>query len=113
MSQKILLVDDDQDLLDALSFSFEIKGFECYCSTNPHEAIDRLHNDPSITLLFFDYQMPQMSAKTFTQSIQDHPARKVLFTGHMLSDEMKQMLLSGLIDDYVNKSDLAKMESVL
>ena len=39
MAQRILLVDDEQDLIDLLKYNLEKEGFEIYSALNGREAV--------------------------------------------------------------------------
>jgi two-component system phosphate regulon response regulator PhoB len=58
---KILLVEDEPDLLNTLSFNFESEGFKVAKALNGKEAMKFLEDDDSISLVILDLMLPDMS----------------------------------------------------
>ena len=58
---KILLVEDEPDLLNTLSFNFESEGFKVAKALNGKEAMKFLEEDDSISLVILDLMLPDMS----------------------------------------------------
>lgn len=58
-SHKILLVDDEEDILDLLEYNLTKEGFDVYTAQNGREAVKKAKNIiPSIILM--DVMMPEM-----------------------------------------------------
>ena len=51
MSYKILLVDDDQDLLEMLCRYFRLKGYEMLTAVNGLDAVKKSGEGPDLILL--------------------------------------------------------------
>ena len=58
---KILLVEDEPDLLNTLSFKFESEGYKVAKALNGKEAMKFLEDDDSISLVILDLMLPDMS----------------------------------------------------
>lgn len=58
---KVLLVDDNQDLLEMASVMFEDAGFEVLMAHSGEEALDILRREPGIEALLTDVVMPGMN----------------------------------------------------
>ena len=58
---KILLVEDEPDLLHTLSFNFESEGYKVAKALNGKEAMKFLEDDDSISLVILDLMLPDMS----------------------------------------------------
>ena len=58
---KILLVEDEPDLLNTLSFNFENEGYKVAKALDGKEAIKFLEDDDSISLVILDLMLPDMS----------------------------------------------------
>ena len=58
---KILLVEDEPDLLNTLSFNFESEGYKVAKALNGKEAMKFLEDDDSISLVILDLMLPDMS----------------------------------------------------
>jgi DNA-binding response OmpR family regulator len=86
---KILVVEDDPDLLGILSEFLAMQGAEVFQSLNGKEALDRLHRTP-VDLVLSDVQMPVMDGVELLKAIKknDHVSPKVFLTsGHSHLDE--------------------------
>ncbi|MBF5041270.1 response regulator [Aggregicoccus sp. 17bor-14] len=68
----VLVVDDDPDILEALSEILEAEGFEIRRARNGKEALERLEPDaPQLILL--DLMMPVMDGWEFAQRMRQRP----------------------------------------
>jgi DNA-binding response OmpR family regulator len=80
-SRKILIVDDEPNILMSLDFLFRKKGFEVFIARNGKEALQLLdEKQPDITLL--DIMMPDVDGYEVCDHIRKHPvlhASKVIF----------------------------------
>ena len=60
-NDKILLVEDEPDLLQTLAFNFENEGYKVAKALDGKEAIKFLEDDDSISLVVLDLMLPDMS----------------------------------------------------
>ena len=58
---KILLVEDEPDLLQTLAFNFENEGYKVAKALDGKEAMKVLEDDDSISLVILDLMLPDMS----------------------------------------------------
>ena len=58
---KILLVEDEPDLLQTLAFNFESEGYKVAKALDGKEAMKFLEDDDSICLVILDLMLPDMS----------------------------------------------------
>src|SRR5690606_13628733 len=58
---KILMVDDDKPILEVVSEALADEGYAVLTATNGEEALEKIHNDASIDILFSDVVMPGLS----------------------------------------------------
>ena len=58
---KILLVEDELDLLQTLAFNFENESYKVSKAVNGKEAMKFLEDDDSISLVILDLMLPDMS----------------------------------------------------
>lgn len=77
-SSVVLVVDDDPDILEALSEILEAEGFEVRRARNGKEALERLNPDPP-DLILLDLMMPVMDGWEFAQRMRqiEGPASRV------------------------------------
>ena len=47
--KKILIVDDERDIVETLSFMLKAKGFECICAYDGEEGLNLAKNSSSST----------------------------------------------------------------
>ena len=59
-SHRILLVDDESDIVTVFKNSLQLFGFEVDAFTNPVEALERF-NENYYNMLLLDIRMPEMS----------------------------------------------------
>ena len=81
--KKILLVDDEPDLLKIISFTINSWGYEVITATNGREAIDVVKaQKPDIIIL--DYLMPEMDGIATLQEIRKFNTKipVIMFTAH-------------------------------
>jgi two-component system, chemotaxis family, chemotaxis protein CheY len=65
---RVLVVDDDPDILDALSEILEVEGYEVQRARNGREALERLEQMlPDVVLL--DLMMPVMDGWEFARNL--------------------------------------------
>ena len=57
---RVLLVDDDRSVLDALGAVIESEGFELVCAADGHEAVEKFHQQP-VDIVLLDLMMPVKS----------------------------------------------------
>ncbi len=68
MSKKILLVDDEKDILTALKELLEMEGFIIYCATNGKEGIN-VFKETAPDLIIVDMMMPIMNGAQMVENI--------------------------------------------
>lgn len=101
MRYKILMVDDDKELLRMLGSYFEIKGYSVIRAENGAEAVEKVKDGPDIILL--DINMPQMDGIEVCRRIRDKISVPIIFlTAKVEEQDRVNGLLSGG-DDYVLK----------
>jgi len=80
---KILLVDDEPDLLLVIGKTIETWGYEVLVASSGKEAIEAV-KDKRVDMLILDYQMPEMDGITTLRQIReiDPQIPVVMFTAH-------------------------------
>ena len=59
MTERILVVDDDEGVRDALKMTLEYEGYECLFARSGREGLDLLGSE-SVDLVLLDEKMPGM-----------------------------------------------------
>ncbi len=104
MKQKILLVDDEKDIVEFLEYNLKQEGFDVITAYDGSEALLKLHQKPDLIIL--DVLMPKMDGYEACQKIREKKEFKttpILFLTAKSSemDEIKGLNLGA--DDYVQK----------
>lgn len=101
MHNKILMVDDDRELLKMLSCYFTWKEYAVITAENGMEALEKINADPDIILL--DVNMPGMDGIEVCRRIRDTVSCPIIFLTAKVEEQDRVMgLLSGG-DDYILK----------
>ena len=58
--KRILIVDDEQDIVESLKFVLEVSGFTCYCAYNGEDGL-RMAKELSPDLIILDVMMPKIN----------------------------------------------------
>jgi CheY-like chemotaxis protein len=100
---RILLVDDEEDILWGLSDSLRKEGFEVLTATNGKEAIDHLEQGP-VDLMITDIRMPGMSGvELLLKAKEMHPDLKVIVMTAYGSDDLRKEVIEGGALHYLEK----------
>ena len=101
---KILVVDDEQDLLEILKFNLETEGYEVATATSAEEA---LHLDLSdFHLLLLDVMMGGMSGFAMARKLKDNPSTAAIPIIFLTARDTENDTLTGFslgADDYISK----------
>ncbi|MEA3514745.1 MAG: response regulator [Nanoarchaeota archaeon] len=69
MAKKIMVVDDEQDILELVKVILESEGFEVRAFINAKEALAELEKGNCPDLLILDIRMPQISGYDFCKIV--------------------------------------------
>lgn len=107
--QKILIVDDDSDLLDALEFILQRSMFNVQKANSGQSALD-LALSVEFDLIVSDLNMSGMSGFDLTRKLRESGIKipVILMTGSMIS---REEALSKGVDELVKKPDDVSMIS--
>ncbi|QWI72994.1 response regulator transcription factor (plasmid) [Bacillus mycoides] len=99
---KILIADDEQDMLKILKAYLEKEGFEIFLANNGEAALQVFYNK-KIDLAILDWMMPKISGIDVCQEIKNNSNIKVLMlTAKSEGDDELTALNSGA-DEYIKK----------
>lgn len=101
MAGKILIVDDEQEVLSMLRRYFLLEGYEVITAAGGQEALRKLDGKPDIILL--DINMPDMDGLSLCKNIRDFVSCPILFLTANIEDSDKIMGFRAGGDDYIVK----------
>jgi Response regulators consisting of a CheY-like receiver domain and a winged-helix DNA-binding domain len=101
MVTKILIVEDEKDILEMLSSFFRKKGYEVITATEGYEAIKKAELIPNIILL--DIGLPNLSGLEVCQRIREFVNCPIIFLTARVEEMDKVKGFSVGADDYVVK----------
>ncbi len=103
MSLKILLVDDEVNLVDPMSYTLSQRGFETAVAYNGEDALKKYQaEDPDLILL--DWSMPDISGIDVLKRIRENQSfiPVIMITGKNAKEDIVEGLEAGA-DDYITK----------
>lgn len=101
MAYRLLIADDDEELVKMLKSYLEIKGFEIITAGDGLEVLEKLSKNPDLILL--DINMPRMDGIEVCRKIRNETACPILFlTARVEEQDRVNGLLSGG-DNYITK----------
>jgi DNA-binding response OmpR family regulator len=101
--EKILIVDDEHDILMLVNFHLTRAGFEVVTATNGREAVE-IANRENPSLVILDRMMPEMDGVEVCRQLRaGNPAMFILMLTALDTEEQKILGLEAGADDYVTK----------
>ncbi len=102
MQEKILVVDDDREIVGAIALLLEAEGYIVLRAYNGMEALD-MAVDPDIRLILMDVMMPQLDGLSAVLRIRQRRNLPIIVLSAKSEDTDKVLGLSMGADDYVAK----------
>ena len=100
MTDRIVLVDDDQNILTSVTLTLESEGFEVDCYNDGEAALAGLGRRPA-NLGVFDVKMPRMDGIELLQKVRGQSLMPVIFLTSK-DDELDEALGLGVGADEPN-----------
>ena len=117
-SQKILVIDDDEDICEFVSAAAQAMGFDCTTTTNAKAFLESL--TPDTTLILLDLLMPEMDGVELLRLLGEHKCKAgiVLMSGvgkHLreTAEQLGQILGLSIVGHLQKPFRLAELEDVL
>jgi len=105
MANRILVVEDDSNIEQLVSFKLKNSGFEVHTANNGMKALEFL-KDNTVDLIITDMMMPVMDGKELVLQLKRDPRLKsiptIMLTSRSLEKEIVDAFSIG-VDDYVKK----------
>lgn len=101
MEQKLLIIDDDRDIVQMLRDNFELQGYLVFSAENAEQALQELSKQPDLILL--DIAMPGIDGITFCKQIRQLLSIPIIFLSAKIEeqDRIRGLMAGG--DDYITK----------
>ena len=102
---RILLVDDENDILEFVTYNLQKEGFKVYTANNGTEAV-RLAEEVMPHLILLDVMMPEMDGIETCQVIRSNPKLKNILVAFLTARGEDYSQIAGFDaggDDYISK----------
>jgi len=99
MNEKVLLVDDEKDFIDALSERMQNRGMEVSTTTSAFKALKKIE-DGSFDAIIVDLKMPEMDGLELLRKIKENKpdVQVILLTGHATVEKGIEAMKLGALD---------------
>jgi len=104
-NNKILLVDDEKDILEFISYNLQKEGFEVFTSTNGRDAV-KIAQREKPHLIILDVMMPDLDGIETCRVIREMPELKNSLIAFLTARSEDYSQIAGFdagADDYINK----------
>jgi PAS domain S-box-containing protein len=92
-AEKVLLVDDQPDVLETAISLFSHLGYEVLAADNGPQALETLRLNPDVAILFSDVVMPGMSGVQLGKTaLQDFPHLKVVLASGYVQTALREQM---------------------
>ncbi len=105
MSKRILIIDDEADFVDTLTFSLESNGFEVVSAPDGPSGIEKLKSE-NPDLIILDLMMPGMDGYEVTKRLKADSASSnipIIVLTATVTPDLKQRVCSIQVTDCVTK----------
>ncbi|MDP1678396.1 MAG: response regulator [Bacteroidota bacterium] len=105
MAEKILVVEDDTNIEQLVTFKLKNSGFQVYIAHNGVEALEFLKKN-TVDLVVTDVMMPIMGGKELVIELKKNPATKTIPVVMLTSRTLEKEIVEGFslgVEDYIKK----------
>jgi DNA-binding response OmpR family regulator len=102
--KRVLIVDDDPDIIESVRFPLEKKGYDVICARDGNQGLTMAEKD-SPDLVILDMMMPKRSGFLVLEKLRrthDVPIRVIMITANEGSRHKAYAEMLG-VDDYIRK----------
>jgi len=99
-SQKVLLVDDEQDIVDTIKYSLELRGYEVDVAYDGLTALEKGRNG-GYTVMVLDVMLPGQNGYEVSRLLKEameegtvEPFKILLITARKLDNELREEFVS-------------------
>ncbi len=104
-SSKILVVDDEEDILELLRFNLSHEGFEVSCAGSGEQALEKVKTEPP-DLILLDLMLPGLDGLEVARALKNQAATKEIPIVMLTAKGEEADIVKGLeigADDYITK----------
>jgi len=101
---KILIVDDEEAILETMTFTFE-DDYDVLTSSSARKALERLEEEGPVAVVVSDQRMPEMTGVEFLAKVfEKHPTTvRIILTGFADMDAIIGSINDGHVYAYITK----------
>jgi DNA-binding NtrC family response regulator len=107
MSEKVLLVDDEEDFLDIMAERMRVRGIEVSTTTSATDALELIEEE-SFDVIVMDLMMPELEGTKALKAIKsrNREMQVILLTGYVTPEQVVQAVKLGAMDIMEKPPDL-------
>ena len=112
MTEKVLLVDDEEDFLEIMSERMEARGMEVTTCTTAEHAIEKI-NEETFDAIILDFMMPGMDGFQALKEIKTKrpELQIILLTGHATVEKGVEAMKMGATDFLEKPADIEALQA--
>jgi len=103
---RLLVIEDDPDILKLLQIFLKLEGFEPRIASNREEIVAALRAPPLPDLVLLDIRLPDINGFDVLAKMRQHPAMKTIPVVMLTAEATREAVLKGLVggaDGFVTK----------
>ena len=113
-SVKVLVVDDEPEIVELLCELLETSGYQCVPSLSSQQALECFTRDPAIGLVLCDLHMPGLDGIELVQQLKrvagkGRPFEPIMMTGRADKQDVIKALREGFVDYYQKPVDIDEL----
>jgi len=114
MNEKVLLVDDERDFLEALAERMRARGMQVATTTTPIEALQMTVRE-NYDAIVLDLLMPEMEGLELLKALKkkNPRARIILLTGYATRKKIAEAMKLGAVDMIEKPADLELLTKII
>ena len=104
VKQKILIVDDEPDILELIEYNLKKEGYQVFLANNGQEVLEMLEKE-EYEVILMDIQMPILDGLSATRKIRTEFNKQpviIAMTANAMVEDKEECLSAGM-NDYVSK----------
>ncbi len=108
--KKVLIVEDEKIVLEALKEWLEDDGFEVECVDTGEKALERLKEDPSFSVVILDLRLPGMSGLDMYEKAKEFSrAKGIIITAYPTKETWDKAKALGIVDYFTKPFSVERL----